>query len=163
MPLKDNKQLQEYHKSYYKKNKDRILKRQKLYSDKNKEKVLSYGRNYYYDNKEKLRIGMIVLRQNHRERYLLRGYKYCDKKKNLENDLTIEWLLENILNKSCIYCNSTQDIGCDRIDNNIGHIKSNCVPCCYSCNIMRGNRFSYDEMLFLSPSIKEIMKRRTVK
>lgn len=99
-------------------------------------------------------------RKTHREKYILRGYRENDKKKNLECTLTEEWIVNNILNKTCTYCGTNIKLGCDRIDNSKGHTKDNCIPCCYSCNIMRGDRFSYNEMMILSPVLKEIMGRR---
>jgi len=39
---------------------------------------------------------------------------------------------------SCSYCNNTIiGIGLDRIDNNIGYINTNVVPCCTTCNWMK--------------------------
>jgi hypothetical protein len=33
----------------------------------------------------------------------------------------------------------------ERIDNNIGHIKSNTVLCCYKCNCTRHNAYTHEE------------------
>lgn len=33
----------------------------------------------------------------------------------------------------------------DRIDNNKGYSKDNCLVCCTKCNKTRGNRYTYDE------------------
>jgi hypothetical protein len=41
----------------------------------------------------------------------------------------------------CFYCGRTFNvIGIDRYDNNIGYIKTNCVPCCKECNFLKGSR-----------------------
>lgn len=43
---------------------------------------------------------------------------------------------------------------------NKGHIKSNVVPCCYECNVARGNNFSYDEMKIIGKAIHNIKLHR---
>lgn len=54
----------------------------------------------------------------------------------------------NIVKQPCFYCGNTNDIkrsgkyglranGVDRVDNTIGYIISNCVPCCKLCNFMK--------------------------
>lgn len=69
-------------------------------------------------------------------------------------------MLENIIHKPCVYCGDTHLIGCDRIDNSKGHLKTNVVPCCCSCNKARGDSFSYEEMLVLGNTIKQIKSNR---
>ncbi len=86
------------------------------------------------------------------------SYKIKDKKKRFEFDLNIEWLIENILFKNCTYCGTDKYIGCDRIDNNKGHIKTNVVPCCVKCNTVRGNNFTFDEMKILGKTIADLKK-----
>lgn len=47
-----------------------------------------------------------------------------------------------LFNKKCYYCGFVDQeygIGIDRMDNSKGYIKSNCVPCCTICNIMKRN------------------------
>ena len=53
------------------------------------------------------------------------------------------------------YVGNKDKIGLDRIDNNKGHILENCVLCCETCNMTRGNRFSYDEMIEIGNVIKK--------
>ena len=77
-----------------------------------------------------------------------------------KSNLTIDWLINNILTKSCVYCGDTYRIGCDRIDNNLGHNKENVVPCCIECNTARNNYFSHEEMKILGQTIKQIKEQR---
>lgn len=93
---------------------------------------------------------------------IVSGYKSRDIQKGLgENDLDIEWYIDNILSKPCVYCGDTINIGCDRIDNNQAHNKNNVVPCCRECNIARGNNFTHKEFLHIGVAIKEVkLKRR---
>lgn len=76
------------------------------------------------------------------------------KKNNISYDLTIKEFSE-ITSKNCYYCNVKPKIyslskrrkyrnneplsvnGIDRVDNTKGYTKSNCVPCCESCNKMK--------------------------
>jgi hypothetical protein len=84
------------------------------------------------------------------------SYRIKDIKSRREYDLDPKWFIDNILYKECVYCGTTNNIGCDRIDNNIGHIKTNVLPCCYICNTVRNNHFTVDEMKILGKTIKEI-------
>lgn len=67
------------------------------------------------------------------------SYKDGAKKRNLLFTLTDNECLK-IFSKKCYYCgfiNQSHGIGIDRADNTKGYIKSNCVPCCTQCNIMK--------------------------
>lgn len=77
-------------------------------------------------------------------------------------DIDINWMIENILLKPCVYCGDTHRVGCDRIDNTKGHTKDNVVPCCIECNTAKNNYFSYDEMRRLGAVIAEIKKERGI-
>lgn len=49
--------------------------------------------------------------------------------------------------------------GIDRIDSNLKHIKSNIVPCCYSCNFAKSN-LSLDEFYSWIKRIQEYQKQK---
>ena len=45
--------------------------------------------------------------------------------------------------KHCFYCNAvrtnpTKPYGIDCVNNDIGYLEGNCVPCCSKCNFMKG-------------------------
>jgi hypothetical protein len=90
----------------------------------------------------------------------LEMYERMDLSKGLTFDLDVKWFKENILGKACIYCGDTKNLGCDRINNNIGHVKDNCVPCCYLCNITRKEDYTFEEMKILGRAIREIKEHR---
>ena len=93
----------------------------------------------------------------------LKAYAQYDKVKNYKHDLTPSWFSENIKCKPCIYCNRTNvRIGCDRINNSIGHVMSNVVPSCGDCNRTRGNHFTHEEMLELGKAIQVIHAKRII-
>lgn len=64
-----------------------------------------------------------------------------DRKRGRANDLEIEFV-EGLINQGCSYCGiSRKDapyMTLDRMDNQLGHLKSNVVPSCLSCNLTRG-------------------------
>ena len=88
------------------------------------------------------------------------SYKIKDNNKRLQYDLDIDWFISNIINKKCEYCGDDKNIGCDRIDNSICHIKTNVVPCCYTCNVVRNNIFTAEEMKELGKTIAIIKSKR---
>lgn len=96
---------------------------------------------------------------------MISSYKAKDKSNGFDNicDISIDWMIDNILKKPCHYCGDTYRIGCDRIDNTKGHTKDNVVPCCIECNTARNNYFTYDEMRRLGKAISEIKESRKLK
>lgn len=93
---------------------------------------------------------------------MISSYKCKDKKKGYKCDLIIDWFIPNIFDKLCFYCESSENIGADRIDNKRGHMKDNVVPCCYDCNILRNNRYSVEEMKILGNFAKELRDKRNI-
>jgi hypothetical protein len=92
---------------------------------------------------------------------MISQYRVKDRSNGCELcDISIDWMVENILEKPCVYCGDTSRVGCDRIDNSRGHTKDNVVPCCIECNTARNNYFTYEEMKILGRTIKEIKQAR---
>ena len=46
---------------------------------------------------------------------------------------------ELLTKKSCHYCGKKGPNGIDRVNNLVGYMRSNCVPCCKHCNYVKGN------------------------
>lgn len=93
---------------------------------------------------------------------MISSYKCKDKKLGFQDccDIDIDWMIENIFNKPCVYCGDTKRIGCDRINNDKPHTKDNVVPCCIECNTARNNFFSFEEMKVIGKAIKEVKEKR---
>lgn len=114
---------------------------QKEYFKENKSKIMSWLNNYNLTPKG-------------RSIYLANRHKQHDKEKGLDNDIDAKWIRENIFSKECIYCGETDwtKLGCDRIDNSIGHVIDNVVPCCEKCNKERGRK-PFDEFYNMKKGI----------
>ena len=98
------------------------------------------------------------------------------KRNGQQNTLTFEDFLTFVQVKNCHYCErsiewqpkafrkvatrqykaNSRCYYLDRIDNDRGYVKENCVVCCTVCNGIKGNRLTYDEMLILRPSLIEL-------
>jgi hypothetical protein len=95
-------------------------------------------------------------------------YKIRAKRKKISFELSMEDF-KRITQQKCFYCgsmvsNTNSPIGCngafhyngiDRIDNNVGYEKDNCVPCCSVCVIEQ--KISCRKKIFLI-GLKEFMK-----
>lgn len=85
--------------------------------------------------------------------------KYKAKKQNKEFSLTLEQY-EQLLNMPCYYDGISllgeYGVGLDRIDNNKGYILQNVLPCCGTCNKIRGATVSVAEMLEIAKLLKKL-------
>ncbi len=95
--------------------------------------------------------------------------------KNVEFELSFDEFLETIKISECHYCNveliynkHSKDKGVcnsrayqlDRKNNLKGYTLDNIVPCCWECNRLKSDRFTYDEFLLISPSLKQVINNR---
>ena len=118
---------------------------------KNKAKVLEINRAWRSKNKEAIKAKRKIWQEENANKPSVR-YSYLRGKckyHNLELSLTLE---DCILfwNKNCHYCKSSilkeTGAGLDRINNDKGYIKTNVLPCCGTCNLIRGYSLTVDEM-----------------
>lgn len=103
--------------------------------------------------------------------YTYYHYKKGAKKKNIDFSLTKEQFFD-LASNNCYYCGiAPSNIfkrrgmygeyiynGIDRVDNNIGYIVDNCVPCCWTCNKSKSNR-DYTEFISWLDRIAEYRAR----
>jgi hypothetical protein len=93
-------------------------------------------------------------RKNNPVRSIWTDSRKTDRKKNRENDLTKEFIAEQIA-KGCSYCGETKiRMTLDRIDNTRGHTMDNVVPACIRCNYVRGN-MPYEAWLRLRAGLRK--------
>lgn len=76
-----------------------------------------------------------------------------DRKSKRVNDLDRNFIHETI-KSGCAYCGETGlRMTLDRIDNNVGHIKTNVVPACIRCNYVRRD-MPYAAWIAIAPSME---------
>jgi hypothetical protein len=72
----------------------------------------------------------------------------------------------NLIHLPCFYCGMENDTkagtGLDRKDNTKGYELDNVVGCCGACNIIRGDRFSIEEMKLLGETVRKIKQNRVI-
>ena len=74
---------------------------------------------------------------NKRPNAIYKRYKTSAIKRKLSFEITKEEFLK-YWKKPCYYCNSDiPTVGLDRLNNEVGYTKSNIVPCCTTCNLMK--------------------------
>lgn len=95
---------------------------------------------------------------------MISSYKHKDKIMGVSIcDMDINWAIEHIFSKPCIYCGDSYRVGADRLDNTKGHTKENIVPCCFECNCAKNDNFSYEEMLIIGKAIAYVKAQRPQK
>jgi hypothetical protein len=110
-------------------------------------------------SKRKEREGKRQQRRGLPETRIFSSYRKLDLYKGFEFNLTKEFIKVTISNP-CVYCGYPAT-GLDRMDNSIGHLMENCVPCCKECNIARMNNFTHEEMKIIGLAIKQVKDNRT--
>lgn len=103
---------------------------------------------------------------------LFNSFKQHAKKEGKSFSLTFDEFLKFTKINNCGYCNleikwaknalwrTGYKYNLDRKDNNIGYTEENCFPCCKDCNYIKGNRFTFDEFMLLSPILTNIQNNR---
>lgn len=104
-------------------------------------------------------------------------YNELKNHKNTKVDVSLSFdeFLQIIATSQCHYCDTkvvfnpysklmgkglSRAYQLDRKDNKIGYTFDNCVVCCWECNRLKSDRFTYDEFIQLSPILKSIMSNR---
>ena len=95
--------------------------------------------------------------------------------KKVEFNLTFEEFKQIINDPNCHYCGEqliyhkhsknwgkvlTRAHQLDRKNNEEGYTKNNVIPCCWTCNRLKSDAFSYEEFMMLSPILKQIKQLR---
>lgn len=76
----------------------------------------------------------------------------------------INFYVQLIEDGKCHYCDGPLNPTSHALDcknSKIGHRCFNVVPCCRSCNWIKMKSMSYEEMMLLSPVLKQIQAERT--
>jgi hypothetical protein len=170
-----------YDKKYAKENKEKLQQYQKEWREKNKEYLAQYAK----DNAEKISKQQKESRQKHPERvkqnwddwYAKNKMKSPKRRfseaKHAAKKRDIEWLLaleeySTLIIMPCYYCANKlgepvkRAIGLDRLDSEKGYELSNVVSCCYTCNCIKHQFLTPEEMLLIAKTLIEFreMKQR---
>lgn len=97
--------------------------------------VIEKNKKYYLEHKKEIRD------RCNKHRFTLNGqyHEYKKNAKRRKKDFNLsEEDCKPFFNGVCYYCGEEYNgLGIDRIDNEIGYVLTNLVPCCYRCNIMK--------------------------
>lgn len=81
----------------------------------------------------------------YRRKYI--AYIEFDVKRKFERILDYSFEeFKDILQGQCYYCSNSKSLGLDRIDNSKGHTKDNTLVACGTCNLIRRNIFTVEQM-----------------
>lgn len=81
-----------------------------------------------------------------------------DRKHGLDNDLDLEYIAA-LIGNGCMYCGERNlRMTLDRIDNSLGHIKSNVNPACIRCNYLRRD-MPYAAWVIIAYAVRQAASR----
>jgi len=138
---------QEYSRTYYQKNRERIREQQREYCQKNYEKRQTYWRAH-----------------NQRRRQTVSYKVYMDTKNAEQRGLSWELSIDQVgmlYKQPCHYCGDIPNgklNGIDRQDSSIGYIIENCVPCCPTCNYAKW-QMAPDEFVWHCNKVAQFNKK----
>lgn len=97
---------------------------------------------------------------------LHRKYVKRCKDKNIYWELSVEFF-NKLTSQPCVYCGKppSQNTrgylynGIDRKNNKLGYDTENVVSCCGECNMLKGDRLSYEEMLHVGKCLAEFRNK----
>lgn len=92
------------------------------------------------------------------DKFIFMWSRRSDKRKGRENNLTRDFIRSEIA-KPCAYCGRNYGrMTLDRIDNNVGHLVTNVVPCCLRCNYIKRD-IPHAAWLIMAPAVKEAIEK----
>jgi hypothetical protein len=149
-----------YMREYGAKNREVIARKNKACHTKNAERYRGYRRAYYANHKEERLAWFKKHRNTPRGRHSkLKKELRTDKVSSQDPLWNLNYYAEIIRDGICHYClgafNSSGH-SLDRMSNNEPHACWNVVPCCWDCNELKSDKFSYQEMMLLSPILIKI-------
>lgn len=140
---RNKERLSAEYKIKYQQKKQEILARRKelmkLETPEHREKRLAFHKIYNSKRKD------INYARGQTNEYKFKMYAFAAKRRNYEFKLSFDEF-KILFNGFCAYCGKENARGIDRIDNKVGYISENSVPCCIICNKMKIN-YSKDQFL----------------
>ena len=144
--MTEKEQKRDYHKKWYRHNKETEKEKAAEYRLKHPEARTSWLKEN--GNKPKVR--------------------FDKAKSNVKTKTKKPWILtfeqyDKIINNPCHYCeadiSNERGSGLDRLDNSRGYEIDNVVPACKACNIARNTHFTHDEWVIGVRAILEFRKK----
>jgi len=133
--------------AFYKANKGKYNVQNKCKKCQNK-----YSKEWFQNNKVKLYPKRCIYKREYKKTARGRYHTYTGtaKKRGIPFKLSFE-RFNSIITQKCRYCDEYSEgldtSGVDRLDNDIGYILTNCVPCCSFCNTAKSD---HSEEYFLN-------------
>jgi len=112
------------------------------------------------ENKRRQGLRAKIRRQNPEfsANHILGDSRTSDRSKGRGNDLDLEFVRELTKNNLCAYCGETNlRITLDRIDNALGHLKTNVIAACIRCNGIRCN-MPFEAWRHIVPKIRSAQR-----
>ena len=82
-------------------------------------------------------------------------FKASLKFRDIESSLTYADFVALFKKPECFYCGGVST-GLDRLDNTTRYRLDNCVPCCRTCNCVKGDMFDYEETFSMVNAIQKV-------
>lgn len=149
------KNIKDYHfrdkknKTLHSECKECINERARTYKSKHYERARESDRKSKIKHYDKVRLNRIMGTSKRVD--LAKGV--FNEKEHIDKMFIIDTLIEQ--KDKCDYCSKDITLSCpplsknlasvERKDNSLGHIKSNCVMACVTCNSSRANRYTYEK------------------
>jgi 5-methylcytosine-specific restriction endonuclease McrA len=142
----------------------------RIYRQKHREERKNYEKTYYDKNRKKLLKSKRLYNQTAEGIYisLKSGAKDRNINFNLIKEKFIKWYNNQI--KKCVYCGRKENVAnrdrnkyyrrlsIDRKNNNRGYELNNLVLCCHRCNLRKSDDLTFEQMLKVSKFINQIQK-----
>ncbi len=159
---------------YHLKNRKECLERMRKWKIDNKEEMKAYNKYHYWKNRpwhqQRWKEWAKGKHNANYERSKLphnrwKSAQFHAKRRSLEWAIPLSEYLEYVKMR-CHYCDGSLPIrgtGLDRLDNDKGYTIQNVVPCCGSCNKIRGNNLTQEEMVVAMKAVKELRLFKALK
>lgn len=150
--------MQDYGKQYYKENRDEML---------------AYVNQYRKINKDILTEKRSQLRRGDKTKYLQKEsknawyrFRYSTKKRKLKYTISRDFY-EELLTKPCHYCgmlrsSTSLSSWIDRVDNEKGYLIDNVLPCCPTCNKLKSDYLTKEEIEEIIKLLKKLRNKELI-
>lgn len=120
---------------YFAKNRERLNRERRLHYYANHEEGKAAARRYRLKHPERAKACQRASQQKPKGKFHI--YRRNAFVRGLEFSMTLEDFMA-YWQKPCFYCeDAIPTVGLDRVDNAVGYVVGNVVPCCRSCNIWK--------------------------